>query len=360
LSQSAGHSASVRFIRHRILVFCTVGLALVLAVAARSAGGSASPLVAGKSSLASAEPTGRVAYYWVDGGKRIVFDGQDDACSDPCLWIMDADGQHKRRLAPDAVLASVSPSGRLLARLDERRSRLIITTLAGKRARIFTFRASLGLPRLAWARDESAVAFEGQAARDRIYVAERRKGVRVIAQGPFLYGPAWSPDSRLLAFRRCPEVPPSYWRPRWPGCDLMVARRDGSHARLVARHTDTDDLFGGRFDAPLADPWSPNGRWLVFTRKFQIYVIHPDGSGLRRVRGTHNIPRRLAWSPDNKRLAYIAAGILVIPVQGGPEGRITTKTSQDTLSWAPSERILYSRRGTIWTVIPGQPPVAIR
>ena len=153
--------------------------------------------------------------------------------------------------------ASVSPSGRLLARFDERRSRLIITTLAGKRARSLTFRASLELPRLAWARDDSAVAFEGQAVRDRIYVAERRKGVRVIAQGPFLYGPAWSPDSRLLAFRRCPEAPPSYWRPRWPGCDLMVARRDGSHARLVARHTDTDDLWAGRLRRSAARPLVP-------------------------------------------------------------------------------------------------------
>jgi Tol biopolymer transport system component len=139
----------------------------------------------------------------------------------------------------------------------------------------------------------------------------------------------------------------------------MVTRRDGSHTRLVARSIDTD---GAGTDAPLPDPWSPNGRWLVFARKARIYAIHPDGSGLRRVTpaGVQIVVRRLAWSPDNKRLAYIGGGIFVIPVQGGRKLRVTTKINQDTLSWAPSERILYSRQGVIWTVIPGQSPVAIK
>jgi hypothetical protein len=52
--------------------------------------------------------------------------------------------------------------------------------------------------------------------------------------------------------------------------------------------------------------------------------------------------RRLAWSPDNKRLAYIAGGVFVIRVHGGRAHQVTTKKDQNSLSWGPSERILYS------------------
>jgi Tol biopolymer transport system component len=137
----------------------------------------------------------------------------------------------------------------------------------------------------------------------------------------------------------------------------MVTRRDGSHTRLVAPNIDTDLPLG--FGPPLPDPWSPDGHWLVFARKDRIYVIHPDASALRRV--TAATAYRLAWSPDNKRLAYTGPeGIHVVPVHGGRALRVTTKNTQDSLSWAPSERILYSRRGVIWTVVPGQHPVAIK
>ena len=218
--------------RRGVLVVYSIVLALTLCTVARSAGGSASSFAAGKSSAMSEGPAGRVAHYWVDRGKRIVF----EAGASSGLWVMNADGQHKRKLAPSAAWASVSASGRLLARLVNpggRRHGLIITTLEGRQVRMFTFRSSAAEEdtRPTWARDESAVAFEGGAFTG-IYVAERGKGVRVIVRGRYLYSPAWSPDSRLIAFRRCPDEPPI------EGCDLMVTRRDGSHTHLVARNND--------------------------------------------------------------------------------------------------------------------------
>lgn len=51
--------------------------------------------------------------------------------------------------------------------------------------------------------------------------------------------------------------------------------------------------------------WSPNGKWIVFTRKrtdgnFDIYTIHPDGTNLRRVTTHESSDGHAVWSYDNQ------------------------------------------------------------
>jgi hypothetical protein len=197
--------------------------------------------------------------------RRIVFEGTEQSLLVVC-GVMDADGQHKRKLArapppsPPAAACSRDSSTRRQAH------RLIITTLAGKQVRTFTFAPTRSQADSTWHATTRPWSFEGYPTEST--VAERRKGVRAIARGPFLYYPAWSPHGRLLAFRRC--------RDELRSCDLMVTRRDGSQHALVARNLDTDDFS---VDATLRDPWSPNGRWLVFARSLRIYVIHRMGQG---------------------------------------------------------------------------------
>ena len=79
--------------------------------------------------------------------------------------------------------------------------------------------------------------------------------------------PDWSPDGRFVAFSR--------------GLDLWVMRSDGTGAVQVTRGPGMS-----------AEPeWSPDGRWIVFwndrasgeATKGDLYIVRPDGTELRRV-----------------------------------------------------------------------------
>ena len=87
------------------------------------------------------------------------------------------------------------------------------------------------------------------------------------------FGPSWSPDGARLAFEVSDlDVGTS---------SIQVVDRDGSHlARITPRGLNAEE-----------PAWSPDGEWIAFAawRKgagYDLYVVHPDGSGLQRVTRT--------------------------------------------------------------------------
>ena len=113
---------------------------------------------------------------------------------------------------------------------------------------------------------------------------------------------AWSPDGSRLAFDSARTAP-------WAGGDLkevFTMRPDGSDVRQVTHL----GFYAGQ------PTWSADGQWIAFTTDGGdypttqgIYVIHPDGTGLRRVVGLPPGPRSVwldapRFSPDGKQIAY--------------------------------------------------------
>ena len=82
--------------------------------------------------------------------------------------------------------------------------------------------------------------------------------------------------------------------------NLYVVRTDGTEFRQI-----TDDGFKN-----IAPRWSPDGSQIAFysnrSGPFQVWLIHPDGSGLRQVTfGTANETYYYPlWSPDGRHLVY--------------------------------------------------------
>ncbi len=57
--------------------------------------------------------------------------------------------------------------------------------------------------------------------------------------------------------------------------------------------------------------WSPQGDVVAFVRRigsnFNVYTIHPDGTGLKQLTNTRGNEAHLAWSPDGTRLLFASS-----------------------------------------------------
>jgi Tol biopolymer transport system component len=104
----------------------------------------------------------------------------------------------------------------------------------------------------------------------------------------------WSPDGRRLVFDG------RFYQTLFD-FDIGVMNADGTGVRRITRGPERDIMAA----------WSPDGRWIVFTRLKteggipDLWLVRPNG------RGAHLVVRKAgspAWSPDGSRIAFDAAG----------------------------------------------------
>jgi TolB protein len=174
---------------------------------------------------------------------------------------------------------------------------------------------------------------------------------RVIGDGipEYLTG-GWSPDGSKLVFSRDPEETPDgdvgIWMIDADGTDLTQLT-DGSASDLDAQ-------------------WSPDGTRILFRRSSdgrapEIFVMNPDGSGVRRLSSDPGLVYLGArWSPDGQSILFIAdtladdgrtgLGIYVMRSDGTHSRRIYQGVN-GTPQWAPDgDRILFQQEGSLATM----------
>lgn len=245
---------------------------------------------------------------WSPDGRRIALVGTTDApYGRSWLVAMNADGSGAKRIYRSASYADIgcpawSPEGERLAFIDDYKITLIGRD--GRTARRIAAPAQDVFDLLAWSPNGPSIAYTQWNARrndNDVYVvkADGTSKPRLLVRAA--NSPLWSPDGQSIAYLH-----------QGAGRtidDVYVVRMD-SRSRLVAQ---------GVVSAP---SWSPDGRLLAVSRGLEgIFVASTSGGRPRRlpidVEGIAPYsltvaPVFVAWSPDEKRIAYVTTDALYV------------------------------------------------
>jgi Tol biopolymer transport system component len=265
-------------------------------------------LIAGGGALAASleKPTeGRSNVFpvWSPDSTRVAFVADAPGPNNHDLWVVRADGTGFVDLTPDDLnegAASWSPDGTRIAfgsapTLTPGTTAVEIVNADGTDRHVV---APGGKPawspdgkRIAYFADDGVHVMNPDGTDDRFVARTDDAG---LGDAPWSTV-SWSPDSSRLAYIR--------------GTNVFVVNADGSDERKLSH-------FGTPVLRVAASPsWSPDGTTIAFVvvgpatapQPQDIWDVHPDGSGLKRLSSYGFLDSGASWTPDSHAIVYAAA-----------------------------------------------------
>ncbi|HEY0515216.1 MAG TPA: protein kinase [Thermoanaerobaculia bacterium] len=334
-------------------------------------------------------------------GQQIAFRSEREGGG---IFLMGATGESVRRLAGFGYNPAWSPDGKEIAVATEGVSDPRVRKTSSQ---IWSVEVATGVRRLvaggdavqpSWSPHGQRLAFWGLpsgSSRRVLWTVAAAGGAPapVLDDEHLNWDPVWSPDGRYLYFASNRSGSMNLWRlpidepsgkalgppepitapAEWNG--LLSLSRDGRHL-LYATNESKANLESVALDArgvaagplkPLTQgsrgirscDVSPDGAWVAFHASIpqeDLFVIHPDGSGLRQLTDDAFRDRYPRWSPDGRRLAFQSdrSGrneIWSLRAEGGDLQQVT-RTSGNSPTyplWSPDGRRIacaVATRGT--------------
>jgi Tol biopolymer transport system component len=149
--------------------------------------------------------------------------------------------------------------------------------------------------------------------------------------------PSWSPNGKWIAFTRAD--------------DLWKMRKDGSHKRKLVNGVPS------LIDTNIS--WSPNGRKLVFNKKDDLWTVKRNGDGAKRIAKTPDIERAPSWSPKGGRIAFqfrddVTGDLDLRLMKRNGSGQVAIPNTKNGMEpdWSPNgKRLAYAAPGNGITLI---------
>ncbi|HEV7929453.1 MAG TPA: hypothetical protein VGP12_04895, partial [Nitrosospira sp.] len=283
--------------------------------------------------------------FWLPDGRRIIYSSKRNGIFQTCIAFLDEERTEQLNLGiSDTLISDVSSDGsRILLQQSREESDLWKVTIDAKNETQITSETGLEL----WpdiSSDGKDIVFqeatESEHLREGSLLIRSLDGGQQINIGSNGFSPAFSPDSRKVAFLRGNGT----------AINLFVTDRTGANERQL---TTEGVWFPGYTLMPYNRVqvkdcrWSPDGNSLIYSSKkdglWNIFRAAADGTGApMQISGNTDENVRLSdpvFAPDGKRIAWTSSRV-TDPSKG--------KKTTDLYLWDESgARVLFSSESVI-------------